>query len=797
MKFSYANRNLDDRCTALGSVNKRYGELFVELFLSNRLKVQIFGLLAMMTLAVPLFGQEPRGAEVVPEGQDLVNMDFPELTDIKDIIKAVALWTGKNVILDRNVTGKVQIISPKPVTKEEAYQAFLSALNMLNLTTVETGKVIKIVKVRNAVKGNLKTYLGSSWAPRTDEIITQIIPLKYIDAKQIQTTLSRIVSSNALIAYEPTNTLIISDSGYKVRRVLEILELIDVQTQQPKVVIVPIKHSDPKSIAEKVNEILRASAGTKRGKKSRSPYHSFKILTDDRSNSVIVFGPPRTINDVKALVQKFDVPLDDPSAQASIHVRPLDYADAKKLATTLSSLSDSRASRAKRSPIKRKLKRSAPANSVAKLADGVKITADESSNSLLITGARSDYDSLNSIIRKLDTRRSQVFVEAEILDLTRNDGFNFGTSIFAGVEGGGTKQLFGWEAAGISPVLSAQAAASGRTLGATEISGVFNAFSSDMTIGILAGQKINVPGLGEISPGAMIRMMKEDSNSRVLSSPHILTANNEEASISVGETLFFRVTATNTGSVTADVKKENVDLTLNIRPNISHSNYVTMKLDLDANSVKSINADGTPVVSKRKTKQLVTVKNGQTVIVSGLMRMSETEAFKKIPLLGDIPILGWLFRNTTLKKEHSNLVIFLTPHIIHGPGDLAAIYERKVKERNEMLVAMYGSKVEKSEFYKKLPKLSDGAYKPDEIDRVEEQKLRERQADTLKAMGYDQESAAEEGDQSTRRRSGASSPITVPVGGVGGGYQEHDLEETIDEGPQQEVGQPVKNPRGE
>ena len=137
---------------------------------------------------------EEKGAAAIESGKDLVNMDFPELTDIKDIIKAMALWTGKNVILDRNVTGKIQIISPKKVTKEEAYQAFLSALNMLQLTTVETGKVIKIMKVRNAVKDNLKTYQGASWAPRTDEIITQIIPLKYIDAKKIQSTLSRMVS---------------------------------------------------------------------------------------------------------------------------------------------------------------------------------------------------------------------------------------------------------------------------------------------------------------------------------------------------------------------------------------------------------------------------------------------------------------------------------------------------------------------------------------------------------------------------------------------------------------------------
>jgi general secretion pathway protein D len=278
-----------------------------------------------------------KGAANVPSGQELVNIDFPEPTEIKDIIKAVALWTGKNVILDRNVNGKVQIISPRRVTKEEAYQAFLSALNILGLTTVETGKVIKIMPVRTAVKGNLKTFLGASWTPMTDEIITQIVPLKYIDAKEIQATLSRIVSSNSMIAYPPTNTLIISDSGYKVRRVLDILELLDVQGQQSQVAIVPIRYAEAKAIEGKVSEIFKNTSATKKGA-GTGGYRSYKIMSDDRTNSVIIFGPPRTIADVKALVRKFDIPLDDPSRQSSIHVRPLDYADAKKLATTLSAL---------------------------------------------------------------------------------------------------------------------------------------------------------------------------------------------------------------------------------------------------------------------------------------------------------------------------------------------------------------------------------------------------------------------------------------------------------------------------
>ena len=331
-------------------------------------------------LSLPALAQSNNNkpaASQVPEGQELVSIDFPEPTDIKDIIRAVALWTGKNVILGKGVNGKVQMISPKKVTKEEAYQAFLSALNVLNLTTVETGRVIKILPTRNALKDNLRIYQGTSWSPRTDKLITQIVPLKYIDAKQVQSTLSRIVSSNSMIAYQPTNTLIISDTGYKVRRILQIVELLDVAGQQPKVALVPIRYGDAKVISQKVGEILKASTSSK---KSKASYRTYKISVDERSNSVVIFGPPRTIQDVKDLVRKFDFPVDDPANQAAIRVRFLDYADAKKLATTLSSLAQG-ANRNSSSRTTRRIGRArtgknakeAQGATVADLGDNVKI----------------------------------------------------------------------------------------------------------------------------------------------------------------------------------------------------------------------------------------------------------------------------------------------------------------------------------------------------------------------------------------------------------------------------------------
>lgn len=683
------------------------------------------------------FAQEEKvGADAIESGRELVNMDFPELTDIRDIIKAVSLWTGKNVILDRQVHGKVQIISPKQVTKEEAYQAFLSALNVLQLTPVETGKIIKILPIRAALKDNLKTYMGSQFTPRTDEVITQIVPLKYIDAKQIRSTLSRIVSSNAIIAYEPTNTLIISESGFKVQRILDIIQLLDVQTQQSQVAIVPIKYADAKSIAEKVRQIFTG------GGKGGSSYHTYKIMTDERTNAVIIFGPPRTIKDVRNLVKKFDTKVDDPSRQASIHVRPLDYADAKKLASTLSALtssnSNSRTSRLRASPLRTTAAKGAPSStpSVAEVAEGVKISADESSNSLLITGSRSAYDAVNSIIRKMDVKKSQVFIETDVLDIGLNNDLSFGTSIFAGLPTN-YENVAAWEAGGMAPLVIGSAQGTDNQL--VNAADVAKTFANEFTFGVLAGDSVNVPGIGDITPGGIIKMLKSDSNTRVLSSPHILISNNEEGLFSSGKKIFFTSNKVNetTGTTTPTVEKEEVKLQLKIKPNISYSDYVTMTIELDADSLAGTDTkSGLPIISKRKTTQTVTVKNGQTVVISGLVETTESETYRKIPLLGDLPVIGWLFRNSILKKQKNNLVIFVTPHIVHGPQDLAEIYKEKLEERDELLKA-WGSDLEDDDFYAALPTYEDGQFRPTEIDLIEGQRMLELRKKIYEDMGYD------------------------------------------------------------
>ena len=563
-----------------------------------------------------------------------------------------------------------------------------------------------------------------------------------------------------MIAYQPTNTLIISDTGYKVRRILQIVELLDVAGQQPKVALVPIKWGDAKVISQKVSEILKASQTSKKGK---AQYRTYKVTVDERSNSVVIFGPPRTIQDVKDLVKKFDFPVEDPTNQAAIRVRFLDYADAKKLATTLSSLaqgSNSRQSRTigrvRRSSSNNKKTAKSTSAPVADLGDNVKITADESSNSLLITGSRSAYEAINSIVRKLDRRRAQVYVEADILDVNLTNNLNFGTSIIMGEDSGGTVRSYGWQGKNMAPIV---AAGEDDNLDNASKIGIAEALGRDFTIGVLASQSVEISGLGSVKPGGLISMLKADGNTRVLASPHLLTSNNETAKIVVGSKIFYK-TAKTSATVGAgaieDVKDVDADLSLEMKPNVSHSgNYVTLKLDLEANE-GSIDANTSlPNISKRQTSQLVTVKNGQTAVISGLVKRREEESFQKIPLLGDLPIIGWLFRNSIISKATTSLMIFLTPHVVFGANDLAKIYEQKVQQRDDLLKSAFGFD-ESDEFYRALPTKEAGVFRASAHD------LRETEEHS-KIMNEIQEEIGAEEERESLTREELEAPTPIPV----------------------------------
>lgn len=716
-------------------------------------------------------------AKNIPPGEELVTIDFPEPTAIKDIIKAVAQWTGKNFILGQGVSSsaRVAIISPQQITKEEAYQAFLSALNVAGFTTVDTGRVVKIIPTRQATSSNIKTFYGSSWAPMTDEIITQIIPLSYIDAQTVARQLRSILRESNAVPFPTTNSLIVSDTGHKIRRLLEIIKLLDVKGNQPQVAIVPVLYTDANDIAKKIQDIF-GRAGSRGG----ASLYLQKVIVDERTNSTILIGPPKGLDDVVRLIKRLDKPLDEEAQQAGIHVRPLEYADAQKLAATLQSLTQSSASRTNnrlRTPItSRRIPtpngtdptRNGEGGDINAVADlgNVKITADVATNSLIIQGSSAAYREVDNIIRLLDQKKAQVYIEADIIDVNVGKGLEIGGSAFAGLPTDGSDPYafpYGWKPAAVG---SFSALANSTSVSSQQAATLFSAIPQRAVFGVLAKQPIEIVKGLKVTPGAFIFALKNDSNANVLQTPSMLVQDNQEAEFNATEKEIVFVQETNAQTGTASQKPESIDaeLSLKIKPQITKSDEVNMDLTLKADSFGRRDASGRPAQTvKRSFNSKVSVQDSQTIVISGLQKDIEIESLAKVPLLGDIPILGWLFRDSNITRQKTNLMIFLTPYVIRDSLDLSRVYDKKLGDQKEFLEKFYGEDFREKEVFERLPTRADGRVPPPKTDRADDLSTDQPQEDASPTRP-----ARPESDR-VELPSQDPDPIVVPGSDSGGG----------------------------
>ncbi|KAB8032001.1 type II secretion system secretin GspD [Fluviispira multicolorata] len=657
----------------------------------------------------------------IPHGKELVSIDFPNGANLSDIIKTIGLWTGKNFVLAQGVAGssRISIISPEPVTKEEAYQAFLSALNISGFTTVDTGSVVKILPIANAKSSNIKTYYGENWSPSTDEIINQVIPLKYIDANSVINQLRPLLGITQYAAFTTTNSLILTDTGNRIRRILEVIKLLDSKTNQPLVSIVPINYMDAKDAVAKVNDIF--------GNRNGPSLSLQKVLADERTNSIILVGPASGLDDIVRFVQRIDKPAVDQNSQTMVRVRPLDYADSEKLAQTLQALTQN--TRNQNSPYRPAFFQPPPppgapnappgqpqGQAVADL-NGVKVTADKATNALVIQGSKSAYDELDGIIAQLDKRRAQVYVEANIIDMNINNGFNWKPATLGGatLSDGRYVMPFGFNAAQAAPFVVNQ---TNSTANIDSLKGAGDNF----LLGILSNKSINL-GPFTLTPGALLFALKQDSNSNILQTPSMMVSDNETANFQSNQQYSSVTTTANPngqGSI-QQVTKYDVTTSLKITPQISRADFVTMKINLNLDDAGPLDKDGKPnPISKRSAESTLIVQNGQTAVLGGITQDSHKVGESKVPLLGDIPILGWLFKSVTKEKKKTSLTLFVTPHIVRNSEDLEKIYNNKIKDRDLFLKIYYGEKYKDEEFYSILPNEEAGKA-PKTLSKSEEQ----------------------------------------------------------------------------
>ncbi len=648
-------------------------------------------------------------------GKGPYKLDFNK-ADIIDIVKFISELTCKNFIIPDNLRqGKITIMSPEPISAEEVYRAFLSALEVNKITIVPAGKYLKLMGQRESISSTIPTVVGDEKYPIDDRMITKIVRVKYVDPNTLLPTLKQLASKDGdIFLYAPTNALIISDTGNNLYRLEKIMEELDKPGFVQEIHLYQLTYAVASQMAEKLTNIFDVKGGQGgapaptfrpapapgeqapplREKRDDEDTKISKIIADDRTNKLIIIATKKSFEDIVEVIKKLDVPV---PGEGQVHVYYLQYADADQLANTLSQLAQGyKGAKGASTPKPPTAAPSAPGASAELFQGEIKITADKPTNSLLIIANQSDYKNLVKVIEKLDVRRRQVFVEAVIMEVSLDKrksaglAFNAGMGmeydgqkfpVFAGTMLGGLNSLV-LEPSSLAQLGGFISGAQGPPVEGVELGGA---------------TKISLPSFGVI-----LRALQSNSDVNVLSTPHILTTDNEDAEILVGQNIPYQAGFTSTlggANLTSwtpivSIQRQDVALKMKIKPQINQSDYVKLNIEQEVSEVAGTDPVLGPTTTKRSAKTVVVVKDQQTVAIGGLMRDNQSVSVSKVPILGDIPIIGWLFKSKETKTTKTNLLLFLTPYIINDKDDFRRIFERKMRERKEFIERFYGAGAE-------------------------------------------------------------------------------------------------------
>ncbi len=655
--------------------------------------------------------QKSKFAKASPE--DITNENFPETiesfdfpnVDINDIIKAISELTGKNFIIDPGVRGKITIVAPSKITVAEAYKAFLSALAINGFTIVPSGSFLKVKLARNAQRDSIETYSGAYY-PNTDQLITRIVTLKHIQAEQVTRDLRVLVSTNGEINhYAPTNSIIISDFGSNIDRVMKILNQLDVPGFEDQLEVIPVRYGKAKDLADLVDRIVNKgekgnnsrggtfSSGVPRFTRAGSGQAGggfFMAIPDDRTNSIVVTGSKAGIIRVKKLIQQLDFRI-RPEDSGGVHVYYMKYGDAEKIATVMQGVAKEGAPKSgpggggPSSPFGPPAVTSNAAGATEIFGGDVKISADKSTNSLVIVASKQDYEIVLNLLSKLDIARDQVFVEAIIMEMKASMGDDWKIGYYQFNEGGVGKTGFN---GGIDlPAMLSPTGGVGTIIG----------FGQGKEISITGPDKsiLKIPSLI-----GFINFLKSTTKANILSRPQITVLDNQEGEIEVGDkiaTSLVKTAGTNGAGDTFTPNLEEATIKLVIKPVISPTtNSVRMVVDQKIKQPTTVEnlpkalAENTTPLATRTIKTTIVVNDGDTAIIGGLMRDQDSEEISKVPLLGDLPIIGWLFKSRASRRAKTNLTVFLTPKVIRTVARQKEIVRDKLSQRLDYIKGQGG-----------------------------------------------------------------------------------------------------------
>ncbi len=587
-----------------------------------------------------------RKQETTLSSNKFVSIDFNNV-DIAVFIKFISELTGKNFVVDQRVKGKITIISPEKISIPESYKVFESVLEIHGYSTVQAGKVIKIVPSPDARTKNIKTMLRQEAGSPEDKVVTQLIPLRYALPNEIKKLFAPLISkSSVILAYAPTNTLIVTDVYSNILRLLKILKSIDVEGIGQEISVIPIEFAD----AAKLSKLLGSAFKVTVKSKKNAPTSLIKIMSDERTNTIVLLASEDDTVKIKRLITLLDKEM--PRGKEKIHIYYLENATAEDMAKVLQALpiKQKTASKGKKAPV---------------LSEKIKITADKATNSLIIMADKDDYIVLEEIIMKLDIPRAMVYIEALIMEVNTNKNFQLGTS---------------WTALGKTNIdTKSSGVGGGFNGGVTNGTALTN--PTNFSMGVIGGAidimidntLVSLPNIG-----AVIHAFQTDADVNILSTPQILTTENEEAMITVGENRPFQTksAAENASETYSSYEYRDVGKTLKITPYISKDRMVRLKIDLEVSSAAEGQGDR-PTTSKRTINTTVIVKDNNTVVIGGLIDDSYTDTRKKVPCLGEVPLFGALFRSKNQTTVKTNLYIFLTPHVIQNPEESTKVYRMK------------------------------------------------------------------------------------------------------------------------
>ena len=613
------------------------------------------GLVITLVLSLLLFAKPVLSQEFTVNLKD---------TDIQEFIEFVADVTGTTIVIDPAVKGKVKVVSSKPVSRAELYDLFLSILDVHGYTAVRSGEVVRVIPNKNARSAPVDVISGTSVI--NDEYVTQVIRLENVSAAKLIPVLRPLVPQQAhMAAYAPSNAIIISDIRANIDRITQIIDRMD-QSAVKETEIVQLRYGVASDVVEMLKTLEKSRVG-----EGADANDEASLVADKRTNSVIVTADEMSIERIKGLIDYLDIPLEQ---SGNVRVMYLEYADATEVAEVLTRVMQN---------LSRLDDESSGRTRAANAAKST-IEADEGTNSLIITADTDEMAALEAVIARLDIRRAQVLVEAIIVEMEIVEGRELGLQwLFVNDSG-----LFGSN-------ISTSPAQQGRNAGIAQAILPEDAESTEIGVRDLAGALSQVPGTtfgwgvvdDNLTMTTILNALDSQGNANILSTPSLLTLDNEEAFITVGQQVpFVTGSYTNTGAANGvanpfqTIQRENVGVTLTVTPQINEGDSVVMDIVQEVSSISQQVLSASDVITnERKIETKVLAKDGDIVVLGGLVKDDIQDSRQGVPVLSDIPVLGRLFRSDVVSVTKSNLLVFIRSTIIRDDDDLAGATAEKYR----------------------------------------------------------------------------------------------------------------------